>query len=113
MDTNAKTIFISGPISGNDDAFDIFRKAEDELYDVKGYRYGDTKVINPASIALVLPDGLPWQAYMDMFLPVLKYCDAIYSLKGWKYSPGAVIERIYAERLGLEVIEQEDESDAD
>ena len=95
-----KTVFISGPITGIAQYEDRFELAEQALYE-KGFK----EVINPATIAYVLPD-LPWEAYMESLLPLIKYCDVFYSLKGWKESPGARIEREYAARLGLELMEE-------
>jgi hypothetical protein len=33
-------------------------------------------------------------------------CEAIYLLKGYEYSPGARLEKRYAETVGLKIIEE-------
>lgn len=103
MTGKRKIVYISGPITGVNDYYANFVNAHIELH-----RAGFL-VINPAEITNSLPKGLPWEAYMDTTLPLLRYCDAIYSLKGWENSPGARIEREYAARLGLEIMNEPDE----
>lgn len=50
-------------------------------------------VLNPAT----LPVGMPDEAYMPICLAMLEQADAIYLLKGWEKSEGALIEKEYAE----------------
>lgn len=94
-------IFISGAISGTDDYVERFKAAEKELL-----KHGYT-VVNPVPMNAVLPTDTAWQTYMHISLAALETCDVIYSLKGWEESPGATVERIWAEKLGLVMIEEE------
>lgn len=59
-------------------------------------------VLSPAN----LPDGLTQAQYMDICFAMLRAADAIYLLKGYEESKGAMAELAYAEKLELEVIEQ-------
>ena len=94
------TVYISGAITGTTDYEERFKAAEHQLRE-EGY-----DVMNPAAISALLPKGMPWSAYMEVMLPLLKYCDAIYLLKGWHQSSGARIELEYAIKLGLDVMEE-------
>lgn len=100
-----KRVYISGPITGTDGYYKKFLNAEIHL---RGQGYD---IINPAEITSSMPKDLPWDAYMDMTLPLLKYCDAIYSLKGWQQSTGARMEREYAIRIGLKIMEGHTDGD--
>ena len=94
------TVYISGAITGTTDYEERFKAAEHRLRE-EGY-----DVMNPAAISALLPKGMPWGAYMEVMLPLMKYCDAIYLLKGWHQSSGARIELEYAIKLGLDVMEE-------
>lgn len=94
-------VYISGAITGTTDYEKRFEAAECRLY-----KNGYNEVINPAAISALLPKGMPWSAYMEVMLSLLKYCDAIYLLDGWQQSSGARIELEYAMKLGLDVMEE-------
>lgn len=91
-------VFISGPITGVSDYMERFAKAEEELTK-RGYI-----VLNPAKVTAQVPFEMPWDRYMEITLPLLKECDAIYSLDGSAYSPGARTEREFAKKLGLKEV---------
>lgn len=93
-------IYISGPITKDKNYYEKFLNAEKRLKEA-GY-----EVINPAKIATLLPNSFEYGDYMDIDLNLLKKCDAIYLLKNWKNSLGAVIEQKLAKELGLKVIYQ-------
>lgn len=44
------------------------------------------------------------QIFLDGDIEILRRCDAIYMLKGWEKSEGAIKEYKYANTLGLEVL---------
>ena len=100
------TIYISGAITGTTDYKERFEAAEHQLREA-GYE----EVINPAKISALLPKKMPWGAYMEVMLPLMKYCDAIYLLSGWENSAGARIEREYAAKMGMMVMEEERHED--
>ncbi len=54
-------------------------------------------VMNPAS----LPQGFSQAEYMDICLAMLRACDEIHLLPGWKASPGACAEYAMATKLGM------------
>jgi len=60
--------------------------------------------INPHTICAHLPDGSPWEDYMEVCLEALKYCDEVYMIEGWHLSKGARIEQAKAVDLGIKVV---------
>jgi hypothetical protein len=97
LDT-VKKIYISGKISGNSNFSEYFGKVEAKLKDL-GY-----VVLNPAS----MPKGLTQREYMKISVSMLDCCDAIVLLDNWKESEGAVIEKLYAEKIGLVILDEKD-----
>lgn len=59
-------------------------------------------VLNPAE----LPDGMPGDSYMPICLAMVGVADAVFLLNGWRDSPGATIERNYAQYQGKLIIEE-------
>lgn len=92
-------IFISGQISGLlfHDAINKFSLASVKLIDMG---YG---IVNPLTIERWKPN-LKWVEYMDLCVPELMRCDAIYMLKDWGSSRGARIEYAIAKEMGLKII---------
>lgn len=93
-------VYISGPISGllYEEVEKAFNEAETSLKE-QGH-----EVVNP------LNNGLPrestWNEHMRADLKLLLDCDAIYLLKGYQNSKGAMIEYDLARILHFETIEQ-------
>lgn len=86
-------IYISGPITNNDDYEDDFARAERYL------REAGHITINPAEN---LADT--YREYIDIGLAQLTRADAIYMLLGWRSSAGALLEKTYAETVGMPVL---------
>lgn len=96
-----KNIYLSGPMTGLPEFnYPAFAKAAQELRD-EGYQ-----VYNPQEY--------PWDGPLDQF-PIraafAEYCeficekaDAIFMLPGWQNSKGAIVEKLLAERVGVEVV---------
>lgn len=93
-----KSVYISGPMTGTSDWEERFGEAERSLK-LDGY-----SVINPSRFVFTEEDGL--REIMMAYLQSMSCCDAIYMLKGWENSSGAIIEKKFAEYLGIEVMYQ-------
>ena len=107
------TIYISGPITNNENCQENFENAQQFLTS-KGYY-----VLNPMRICP--PSNLifshrreeayargKWNYYMRESIKALATTDKIYMLKGWKDSKGAKLERMIAEGLDIPIMYEED-----
>ncbi|AOT26266.1 DUF4406 domain-containing protein [Vibrio anguillarum] len=92
-----KKIYIAGPMTGLPE----FNKPEFFKAEFK-LKCESYTVLNPA----ILPDGLQHHEYMEICLPMVRVSNAVYMLKGWEKSKGAVMEHEYAKDLGLEITYQ-------
>lgn len=93
-----KKVYVAGPMTGYED----FNRQEFNDAAARLYIYDKSAVLNPAT----LPDGLTQGQYMDICFAMIRAADAIYLLKGYEKSKGALAELAYAEKLGLEIIKQ-------
>lgn len=57
------------------------------------------KTINPC----YMPEGLTPGDYMRVSLAQIEAADAVLMLPDWKYSKGAVIEKLYAQYIGKQI----------
>lgn len=89
-------IYISGKITGTTDYIQRFESAEKALS--KYYT-----VINPAKVNAQLPKETVWEEYMKMSMCMLEMCNAIYMLKGWKDSKGAILEHEFAKSKNYKI----------
>lgn len=94
-------IFISGPITGVMN-YRVKFEAAVKYLEERGHI-----ALNPA----LIPSGLKdHKAYMNICLAMLNEAEAIYMLKGWERSPGAVEEHKAAVDRNLAVFRQGDEN---
>lgn len=93
-------VYISGPITGlpYEEVEKAFNEAEIRLQE-QGY-----EVVNPLNNGL--PTNATWNEHMRVDLKLLLDCDAIYLLKGYQKSKGAMIEYDLARILHFDIIEQ-------
>ena len=87
-------IYIAGKVRGLKNYREVFKEAEKKLQ-AEGH-----VTLNPAE----LPEGLHWQDYMKICIPMLEVADAIYLLKNWEDSQGAKVEKAYAECQGKQIL---------
>jgi hypothetical protein len=90
---NNMKVYISGAITNNPDYEQQFKEAEKYLISL-GYA-----VINPVKNL-----GFTYKEYIDMALNELMHCDAIYMMKGYKESKGALLELKYAKTIDMEIM---------
>ena len=95
MNLEGKIVFISGAITGVDGYKQIFDAAEQWLLEQ------DCTVLNPAVLP---PNGLEWEAYLQITKEMVRCADAIYVLQNWENSRGVQEELALAESLGKEII---------
>lgn len=77
-------IYISGKITGlsPDEYLPLFEEAESDLR-IAGF----DNIVNPTKLGI--DPGEDWKTAMDVCMPALEDCDAIYMLENWKDSFGA------------------------
>ena len=88
-------VYISGQITGVKDYKQKFDEAE-KILKSKGY-----EVFNPASN---FHEDWTYANYMKFDIKHLLNCTHIYLLPGWEKSEGAKLEKLIADKCGIEVI---------
>lgn len=86
-------VYISGPITHNKNYETDFKRAEKRL------RHLGFLTANPTQLG----PGHSWGYYMKHDIKMLLDCDAVYMLKGWRFSRGAKLEYRIAKALGLRI----------
>ena len=97
-DATRKTVYIAGKITGDAGYKEKFDAVEKELLS-RGWR-----VLNPAK----LPE-LPYEQYYPINCAMIDGADAVYFLRDWTESPGAVKEFCYAGRRDIEILFEREE----
>lgn len=88
-------VYIAGKMTGEENwNWSRFKLAESILMQAGHI------VLNPAD----LPTNMPSYKYMPICLAMLEAADAIYMLDGWRDSPGATLEKSYAEYQHKQII---------
>lgn len=85
-------VYLSGEITGDPDYKGKFQAAAARLS-----RNGWFTVLNPA----VLPKGLKEADYMRIAFAMIEAANGVILLPSWEESPGARLEKAYAERIGI------------
>lgn len=86
-------VYIAGGITKNKNYMEQFSKAEIYLKEM------GCAVLNPCK-----NEGFSYKDYIDMGLCELMKCEAIYLLKGYEDSHGAMLEKSYAELTGMTIL---------
>lgn len=89
-------IYLSGKITGDPDYKAKFAKAEQ----ITKERIENCVIINPA----IMPEGLTQADYMRISLAMLDSCDTVLLLDNWQDSEGAKVEKVYADKVGKNVM---------
>lgn len=87
--------YIAGPMTGLPD------------FNRPAFHNAATRIFEQGHVALnpaTLPDGLSQFEYMDICFAMVRAADAIFMLRGWEKSDGAVAEHALAKKLGLSII---------
>ena len=92
-------LYLSGPITGNDNYIEQFFDAQHYLIIMF-----KCPVLNPAN----LPDGLDYEQYMTIDMAMVKACDVMVMLDGWNNSNRARREHKRALELNKRIIEYGD-----
>ena len=91
-------VYIAGSISGRD-----YKEAREHFSRVqKNFMEKGIQHINP--MKLDHDHDKSWEAYMKECIKALMSCDAIYMLKGWEESRGALIEFKLAVSLDYKIL---------
>ena len=98
-------VYISGPVTGNREYREDFGSMSYML------KKNGHQPINPVHIMESVRGVLDYKTILNADLEMLEGCDAIIMLQGWKDSEGAQKEFKKAQRLGLEVLFEEDRNE--
>lgn len=92
-----KRAYISGKISGlmPNEVIENFKRASKKVEEL-GYTPVDPTFLNVYDLS--------YEEYMRIDFILIESCDAIYMMKNWKNSLGAIRERKHAKSLGKEII---------
>lgn len=103
MEGRKGTVYVAGKINGNPDFYREFAEARDRLY-----RQGWTHVITPDVLS---PLGLEYEQYMTICCAMIDASEAVYLLRNWKTSSGAIREKFYAMSRNKVILYEEDEDE--
>ena len=92
-------IYISGKITDNPNYKEEFAKAEEWLKE-----RGEIP-INPIKVKDIC-DTSSYEQFMKIDYCLIDMCDALFMLRGWQDSKGALAEMCYAKSLGKDIIYQ-------
>ena len=91
-------VYISGAITNNSSFAEDFDRAEKKLI-AEGH-----EVINPVKTIETLPDDISRKGCMAICLAMLSCCDAIYMVRGWNVSQGAIEELEAAIKANMRIM---------
>lgn len=99
-------VYIAGKVTGEPLAQCTMKFGQaQKLIESKGY-----EAVNPLALIYDYKAGLnrevEWNEAMKICLINLLACDAVYVLKDWEKSPGAMLEVSLAEKLKIQIIHE-------
>lgn len=102
-----KKIYISLPITGNEDTYKQRLDAAVEYVKENFTEY--EVIITPEDVAKHLEDMYfplvpEYKDYLASDIIKLTVCDAIFMCRGWNESKGCLAEHAFAEAIGLEIL---------
>ena len=113
MDTLKKHIYIAGPYTAETEVnlYKNIEKAEQAAAEI--FHIGHIPIVPHITGFSLSCDEKhadhPHEHWMqNLCLPLLSKCDAIYMLKDWQNSKGALIEHDYARQKGIPIFFQEE-----
>ena len=92
-------VFLSGPISGHLDTYQKEFGRAAQTVTTAGHI-----ALNPAT----MPLGLDERDYMRISVAMMEAADLVLLLPGWGKSPGSIVERGFAARIGLPTMTMEE-----
>lgn len=95
-------VYISGKITGDTNYVKKFAEAEFDLR-TRGYN-----VINPCDLCYPF---LSYEQFMHIDFALIDVSDAVYMLKDWEESVGAMREKVYAESKGKDIMYENNTAD--
>ena len=90
-------VYISGPVTGVDNFEEAFQKATNAV-EGKGHT-----VVSPLSCGVLKEEIYGWSDCMKVCIALMERCNGIVMLDGWRTSVGARIEKLWAEKVGLNI----------
>ena len=99
-----KLIYVSGPYRDSTEWGRILNIRNAEMVAIECWQRG-WAVICPHKNTEHFGGILPDQAWMDGDLEMIRRCDAMCMVEGWKTSEGAKLERAEAKRIGIPIYE--------
>lgn len=100
-----KVVYLSGQIDGLNyaECKSAFEDASNKVIEILTERgCTDIEIINPEQMPKIQSC---WEDYIIRDLILLKECNVIAMLPNWKNSYGARIERLFAEKKNIEIID--------
>lgn len=97
-----KKIYIAGKVTGLTP--EEYHKNFDDARTIVYTYYPYAEIILPSELC---DDDWSWERSMEVCIDTLWGCDAIVMMENWKDSHGAIIERKLAQKLGIPIMELE------
>lgn len=99
-----KVVYLAGPLTNQDPVIQE-RNIEDAIYEASQLRAIGVIVVSPHEMGYNYPDSLEYDEWIDHGFQVLKKCDAVVFLPGWRESQGCCREQSVAGACGIPTFE--------